>query len=36
VKLEGGYIAPPKGPGLGFELNEAMIKKYTTGIITVC
>jgi L-alanine-DL-glutamate epimerase-like enolase superfamily enzyme len=35
VKLEGGYIAPPKGPGLGFELNEAMIKKYTTGIITV-
>jgi L-alanine-DL-glutamate epimerase-like enolase superfamily enzyme len=35
VKLEGGYIAPPKGPGLGFELNEAMIKKYTTGIITL-
>ena len=35
VKLEGGYISAPKGPGLGFELNEAMIKKYTTGIITV-
>jgi len=35
LKLEGGYISPPKGPGLGFELNEAMIKKYTTGIITV-
>ena len=35
VKLESGYISAPKGPGLGFELNEAMIKKYTTGIITV-
>jgi L-alanine-DL-glutamate epimerase-like enolase superfamily enzyme len=35
VKLDGGYIAPPKGPGLGFELNEAVIKKSTTGIITV-
>jgi L-Ala-D/L-Glu epimerase len=35
VKLEGGYIAPPKGPGLGFELDEAHVKKYTTGIITI-
>jgi muconate cycloisomerase len=35
VKLENGYIAPPKGPGLGFELDEARVKKYTTGIITV-
>jgi muconate cycloisomerase len=35
VKLEGGYIAPPKGPGLGLELDEAHVKKYTTGIITV-
>jgi len=35
VRLEGGYIAPPKGPGLGFELDEAHVKKYTTGVITV-
>ena len=35
VKLEKGYIESPKGPGLGFELNEAAIKKYTTGIVTV-
>ena len=35
VKLEKGFIEPPKGPGLGFELNEAAIKKYTTGIVTV-
>jgi O-succinylbenzoate synthase len=35
VKLENGYIAPPRGPGLGFELNEVTIKKYTTGIITI-
>jgi len=35
VKLEKGFIEAPKGPGLGFELNETAIKKYTTGIITV-
>jgi len=35
VKLENGYIAPPNGPGLGFELDEAKIRKYTTGIIKV-
>lgn len=35
VKLENGYIEPPKGPGLGFELNESVIKKYTTGVITI-
>jgi muconate cycloisomerase len=35
VKLENGYIAPPNGPGLGFELDEARIRKYTTGIIKV-
>jgi L-alanine-DL-glutamate epimerase-like enolase superfamily enzyme len=35
VKLDGGYIASPKGPGLGFEIDETRIKKYTTGIIQV-
>ncbi len=35
VILEGGYIEAPKGPGLGFDLNELLIKKSTPGIITV-
>lgn len=35
VKLDNGYIEPPKGPGLGFELNEEVIKKYSKGIMTI-
>jgi L-alanine-DL-glutamate epimerase-like enolase superfamily enzyme len=35
VKLIGGNIEPPKGPGLGFDINENMIKKCTTGILTI-
>ncbi len=27
-KIEKGYLYPPKGPGLGVELNEEMIKRY--------
>jgi L-alanine-DL-glutamate epimerase-like enolase superfamily enzyme len=27
-KIENGYLYPPKGPGLGVELNEKMIKEY--------
>lgn len=27
-KIENGYLYPPKGPGLGIELNEEMVKKY--------
>lgn len=26
--IENGYLYPPKGPGLGIELNEKMVKKY--------
>ena len=27
-KIENGYLYPPKGPGLGVELNEEMVKRY--------
>jgi L-alanine-DL-glutamate epimerase-like enolase superfamily enzyme len=27
-KIEKGYLYPPKGPGLGIELNEEMVKRY--------
>jgi len=27
-RIENGYLYPPKGPGLGIELNEEMIRKY--------
>jgi L-alanine-DL-glutamate epimerase-like enolase superfamily enzyme len=27
-KIEKGYLYPPKGPGLGIELNEEMLKHY--------
>jgi L-alanine-DL-glutamate epimerase-like enolase superfamily enzyme len=27
-KIEKGYLYPPKGPGLGVELDEAMVKRY--------
>ena len=27
-KVEKGYLYPPKGPGLGVELNQEMIKRY--------
>ena len=32
-KIERGYLYPPKGPGLGIELDEGMVKRYAaTGI----
>jgi L-alanine-DL-glutamate epimerase-like enolase superfamily enzyme len=27
-KIEKGYLYPPKGPGLGVELNQAIVKRY--------
>ena len=27
-KIENGYLYPPKGPGLGIELNEEMVEQY--------
>jgi L-alanine-DL-glutamate epimerase-like enolase superfamily enzyme len=27
-RIEKGFLYPPDGPGLGFELNEEMVKKY--------
>jgi L-alanine-DL-glutamate epimerase-like enolase superfamily enzyme len=27
-KIEKGYLYPPKGPGLGIELDEQMVKRY--------
>jgi muconate cycloisomerase len=30
-KIEKGYLYPPKGPGLGVELNEAMVKRYAAS-----
>jgi L-alanine-DL-glutamate epimerase-like enolase superfamily enzyme len=29
-KIEKGYLYPPKGPGLGVELNPEMVKRYAT------
>lgn len=29
-KIEKGYLYPPKGPGLGIELNEEMVKRYAS------
>ena len=28
IRIENGYITPPTGPGLGVELNEAVVKKH--------
>ncbi|MGD1118098.1 MAG: mandelate racemase/muconate lactonizing enzyme family protein [Dehalococcoidales bacterium] len=30
VRYENGFLYPPDGPGLGVELNEAMVKKLAT------
>ncbi|MFC1932452.1 mandelate racemase/muconate lactonizing enzyme family protein [Chloroflexota bacterium] len=29
-KIENGYLYPPKGPGLGIELNGEMVERYAT------
>jgi L-alanine-DL-glutamate epimerase-like enolase superfamily enzyme len=29
VKFEDGYLIPPKKPGLGFEIDEAKLQKYS-------
>jgi hypothetical protein len=29
-RFENGYLYPPEGPGLGIELNEAVMKKLIT------
>ena len=28
IRIENGYITPPTGPGLGVELDEAVVKKH--------
>jgi L-alanine-DL-glutamate epimerase-like enolase superfamily enzyme len=33
-KIEKGYLYPPKGPGLGIELNEEMVKRYASDKIS--
>jgi L-alanine-DL-glutamate epimerase-like enolase superfamily enzyme len=33
-KIENGYVLPPKGPGLGVELNEKLVKEYITDGIS--
>ena len=35
VKFDNGYVYVPEGNGLGVELDEDKIKKYTKGIITL-
>jgi L-alanine-DL-glutamate epimerase-like enolase superfamily enzyme len=32
-KIEKGYLYPPKGPGLGIELNEEMVDRYRASDI---
>lgn len=34
TRFEKGFIKVPDGPGLGVELDEAKIEKYTTGMIS--
>jgi L-alanine-DL-glutamate epimerase-like enolase superfamily enzyme len=35
-KIEKGYLYPPKGPGLGVELNEDRVKRYAaSGVSTI-
>jgi L-alanine-DL-glutamate epimerase-like enolase superfamily enzyme len=35
-RIENGYLYPPKGPGLGVELNQEMIdKRHAPGINTI-
>lgn len=31
AKIENGYVLTPKGPGLGVELNEDLVKEYVTA-----
>jgi muconate cycloisomerase len=35
VRFEKGYVHVPKGPGLGVELDDEKLEKYTKGIITL-
>jgi len=35
VRFEKGYVYVPEGPGLGVELDEDKVEKYTKGIITL-
>ncbi len=35
VRFEKGYVYVPEGNGLGVELDEAKIKKYSKGVITL-
>ena len=35
VMFEGGYVHVPEGPGLGVELDESKIRKYSRGVITL-
>ena len=35
VRFEKGYVYVPDGPGLGVELDEDKVKRYTKGIITM-
>jgi len=35
VRFEKGYVMVPEGPGLGVELDDAKLKKYAGGIITI-
>lgn len=30
-KIENGYLYPPKGPGLGIDLDEEMVKRYAAS-----
>ena len=35
VRFEKGYVYVPEGPGLGVELDDEKIERYTKGIITM-
>jgi L-alanine-DL-glutamate epimerase-like enolase superfamily enzyme len=31
IIVENGYITPPTGPGLGLELDEAVVRRYRSA-----
>jgi len=31
IVVENGYITPPKGPGLGLALDEAVLKRHLSS-----
>jgi muconate cycloisomerase len=35
IRFEKGHVHVPEGPGLGVELDESKLKKYSKGVIAL-